>query len=157
MRDAVEPYLVDAKDKGVTVVNAVAEDLPEVLADTKKIRHVFANLFSNALRFTDPGGSVTISAEQKQGQVVFRVEDTGKGIPEEDINNLFERFYRAPGQEEKSGVGLGLAIVKEIVRAHGGNVSVESQIGKGSVFGFTLPMVKESDMQETKNENEGDK
>ena len=88
VRDAVEPYLVDAKDKGVTVVNAVAEDLPEVLADTEKIRHVFANLLSNALRFTDPGGSVTISAEQKQGQVVFRVEDTGKGIPEEEIEYI---------------------------------------------------------------------
>ena len=140
VRDALEPYLVDAKDKGVTVENAVSEDLPEVLADTEKIRHVFANLLSNALRFTDPGGSVTIRAEQKQGQVVFRVEDTGKGIPEKELKHLFEKFYRAPGQDKESGVGLGLSIAKEIVRAHGGDVGVESVVGKGSIFQFTLPL-----------------
>ncbi len=140
VRDSVEPYLVDAKDKGVTVVNAVSEDLPEVVADPAKIRHVFANLLSNALRFTDPGGSVTISAEQKQDRVEFRLEDTGQGMPEEELEHLFERFYRAPGQDEKSGVGLGLAIVKEIIRAHGGDVGVESVIGKGSIFHLTLPL-----------------
>lgn len=147
VRDALEPYLVDAKDKGVKMENAVSEDLPEVLVDTEKIRHVFANLFSNALRFTDPGGSVTVRAEQKQGQVVFRVEDTGKGIPENELQHLFEKFYRAPGQDKESGVGLGLAIVKEIVRAHGGDVGVESVVDKGSIFQFTLP----SRMDETKN------
>lgn len=147
VRDALEPYLVDAKDKGVTVENAVSEDLPEVLVDTEKIRHVFANLFSNALRFTDPGGSVTVRAEQKQGQVMFRVEDTGKGIPENELKHLFEKFYRAPGQDKESGVGLGLAIVKEIVRAHGGDVGVESTVGKGSIFQFTVPLR----MDETKN------
>jgi signal transduction histidine kinase len=131
---------VDAKDKGVTVVNDVSDDLPEVMADAEKIRHVFANLLSNALRFTGPGGSVTIRASREQGQVAFLVEDTGKGIPEEELKHLFEQFYRAPGQDEKSGVGLGLAIVKEIVRAHGGDVGAESVVGKGSAFRFTLPL-----------------
>ncbi len=140
VRDSVEPYLVDAKDKGVTVVNAVSEDLPEVMVDIGKIRHVFANLLLNAFRFTGPGGSVTISAGQIQDQVVFRIEDTGKGMSKEELKHLFERFYRAPGQDEKSGVGLGLAIVKEIVRAHGGDVGVESIVGKGSIFQFTLPL-----------------
>jgi signal transduction histidine kinase len=149
VRDAVEPCLVDAKDRMVTVVNAVSEDLPEVTADIEKIRHVFANLLSNALRFTGPGGSVTIRAEQKDSQVLFSVEDTGQGIPEEELRNLFEKFYRAPGQDEKSGVGLGLAIVKEIVRAHGGDVGVESVVGKGSIFRFTLP----SRMDATENKS----
>ncbi len=140
VRDAMEPFLVDAKDKGVTVVNNVSDDLPEVMADAEKIRHVFANLLSNAFRFTGPGGSVTIRAELEQDRVAFFVEDTGKGIPEEELEHLFEQFYRAPGQDEKSGVGLGLAIAKEIVRAHGGDVGAESVVGKGSTFRFTLPL-----------------
>jgi signal transduction histidine kinase/HAMP domain-containing protein len=140
VRDSMEPFLADAKDKGVTMVNDVSDDLPEVVADTEKIRHVFANLLSNALRFTGPGGSVTIRALQEQDHVVFFVEDTGKGIPREELKHLFEQFYRAPGQDEKSGVGLGLAIAKEIVRVHGGDVGAESVVGKGSAFRFTLPL-----------------
>jgi NtrC-family two-component system sensor histidine kinase KinB len=140
VRDSLEPFQVEAKDKGLTVVNDVSDDLPEVMADTEKIRHVFANLLSNALRFTGPGGAVTIRASREQGHVVFLVEDTGKGIPEEELKHLFEQFYRAPGQDEKSGVGLGLAIAKEIIRAHGGDVGAESVVGKGSTFHFTLPL-----------------
>lgn len=140
VRDAMEPFLVDAKDKGVNLVNEVSDDLPEVMADSEKIRHVFANLLSNALRFTGPGGSVTIRAKLEQDRVAFLVEDTGKGIPEEELKHLFEQFYRAPGQDEKSGVGLGLAIVKEIVHAHGGDVGAESALDKGATFRFTLPL-----------------
>jgi len=144
VQDSMEPFLADAKDKGVTLVNDVSDDLPEVMADAEKIRHVFANLISNALRFTGPGGAVTIQAEPEQNQVVFRVEDTGKGIPSEELPHLFEQFYRAPGQDEKSGVGLGLSIVKEIVRAHAGTVSVKSLVGQGSSFFFSLPLYQSS-------------
>jgi two-component system, NtrC family, sensor histidine kinase KinB len=142
-REAIEPFLVEAKDKGVTMVNDVSDDLPEVMADAEKVRHVFANLLSNALRFTSPGGSVTIQAWREQDHVVFLVQDTGKGIPAEDLKHLFEQFYRASGQDERSGVGLGLAIVKKIVRAHGGDVGAESEVGKGSTFRFTLPLSKD--------------
>ena len=83
---------------------------------------------------------MTIRAEQRQDHAVFLVEDTGKGIPAEELEHLFEPFYRAPGQDEKSGVGLGLAIAKEIVRAHGGDVGAESVVGRGSTFRFTLPL-----------------
>jgi NtrC-family two-component system sensor histidine kinase KinB len=144
VRDAIEPFLVEAKDKGVTVVNGVPEELPEVMADVEKIRHVFTNLLSNALRFTSAGASVTVGATLESNHLVFSVEDTGKGIAPEYLEHLFEPFYRVPGQDEKSGVGLGLAIVKEIVRAHGGRVGVASEIGKGSTFRFTLPLRKES-------------
>jgi two-component system, NtrC family, sensor histidine kinase KinB len=140
VRDSMEPFLLDAKDKGVTLVNEVSDDFPEVMADPEKIRHVFSNLLSNALRFTGPGGAVSIQAVREEGHVAFLVEDTGKGIPEEESKHLFERFYRGPGQDEKSGVGLGLAIVKEIVHAHGGEVGAESVVGKGSIFSFTLPL-----------------
>ena len=144
VRDALEPCLLEAKDRGVTVMSTVPDDLPEIIVDAEKIRIVFANLLSNALRFTDPGGSVTISAEQQGNCVAFHVEDTGKGIPEKELRHLFEKFYRAPGQDEYSGVGLGLAIVEEIVRAHGGEVGVKSLVGKGSIFSFTLPLQKKA-------------
>jgi NtrC-family two-component system sensor histidine kinase KinB len=140
--DAVEPFLFEAKDKGLTILNQVAEDLPEVMADQQKIRHVFMNLFTNALRFTGPGGSITVQAVLEHEHVRFSVEDTGTGIPADHLSRIFEQFYRVPGQEDKSGIGLGLAIVKEIIRAHGGDVGVQSNVGEGSIFYFTLPLKK---------------
>jgi len=139
-RDAIEPFLAEAKDKGVALKNAIPDALPEVMADRPKIRQAFVNLLSNALRFTSPGGSITVRASLASDRLVFFVEDTGKGIPAECQNHLFEQFYRVPGQDEKSGVGLGLAIVKEIVTAHGGDVGVESEEGKGATFRFSLPL-----------------
>jgi len=143
-RDGIEPFLTEAKDKGVTVINAVPEDLPDVPADPVRIHHVFSNLISNSLKFTKPGGTVTVRAESRDGSIRFYVEDTGGGIPAEHLSRLFEQFYRVPGQDEKSGVGLGLAIVKEIVHAHGGVVGVKSEAGKGSAFEFTLPLNRNS-------------
>lgn len=141
--EAIEPFILEAKGKGVTMVNAVPDDSPEVMADPEKMRHVFADLLANALRFTNPGGSVTVGARSEADRVRFSVEDTGKGISAEHLEHMFEQFYRVPGQDEKSGVGLGLAIVKEIVQAHGGEVGVESELGKGSTFHFTLPLSKD--------------
>jgi signal transduction histidine kinase len=143
-REGIEPFHIEAKDKGVTVINAVPEDLPEVPADLFRIRHVFANLISNSLRFTQPGGTVIVRAEREDGSIRFSVEDTGEGIPPEHLPRLFDQFYRVPGQDEKTGVGLGLAIVKEIVEAHGGSVGVRSEEGKGSSFEFTLPLERRS-------------
>ncbi|MEW6521141.1 MAG: ATP-binding protein [Thermodesulfobacteriota bacterium] len=147
VRDAIEPFLVEAREKGVTMVNEVADDLPEVMADPGKIRQVFADLFANALRFTSPGGSVTARAYREPEQVAFFVEDTGRGIAPEHLSNLFEQFYRVPGQDDESGVGLGLSMVREIIRAHGGEVSAASEIGKGSIFRFTLPLAENPDKQ----------
>ncbi len=141
-RDAIEPFLIEARDKGVVILNEVQEDLPEVLADRQKIHHVFMNLFSNALRFTGPGGSITVRAALEPEHVRFSIEDTGTGIEAEHLSRLFEQFYRVPGQDDKSGIGLGLAIVKEIVQAHGGDVGVKSEPGKGSTFHFSLPLMK---------------
>lgn len=140
VRDSMEAFLVESKDKGVTLSLELKDDLPEVMADSEKIIHVFSNLISNALRFTNPGGTIRFYASLNKKQLVFFVEDTGKGIPEECLGHLFEPFYRVPGQDEKTGVGLGLAIVKEIVNAHGGSVHVESEVGAGSAFSFTLPL-----------------
>jgi two-component system, NtrC family, sensor histidine kinase KinB len=145
VRDALEPFLPDARDRGVALSYAVMDDLPEVSGDTKRLQHVLSNLVSNALRFTPPGGSVTVRAEAEGETVRFTVEDTGAGIPPEHQSRVFEPFYRVPGQAKPSGVGLGLAIVREIVAAHGGSVGVSSAAGTGSTFWFTLPRVAGSD------------
>jgi len=148
--EGIEPLLVAARDKGVSIVNTIPEELPEMLADRDSLRHVFANLLSNALRFTSPGGTVTVSASEYQENIRFSVTDTGTGIASEHLEHLFEQFYRVPGQEEKSGIGLGLSIVKEIIEAHGGRVGAESVSGKGSVFWFTIPINKNtSELQAT--------
>jgi two-component system, NtrC family, sensor histidine kinase KinB len=137
---AIEPLLIEARDKGVKFLNMVSGDLPDVMADSQRISHVFSNLFSNALRFTAPGGSITLGAILEKEHVKFYLQDTGKGISAEHIDHIFEPFYRIPGQDEKTGIGLGLAIVREIIRAHGGDVGVESEPGKGSTFYFTIPV-----------------
>jgi signal transduction histidine kinase len=136
--DGVEPFLRTAQDRGVSLHTEVAEDLPDVWADTSRIGYVFTNLLSNALKHTSPGGRITVAAEADEAWVRFCVSDTGEGIPAAFLSRIFEPFYRVPGRGNEMGAGLGLAIVKEIVEAHGGAVSVESAEGKGSSFFFTL-------------------
>ena len=140
--EGVEPFLVAARDQGVSIITTIGAELPEVMADIESIRHVIANLLSNALRFTSPGGKITVSAAEVPDSIRFSVADTGSGIAPEHLEHLFEQFYRVPGQHEKSGIGLGLSIVKEIVETHGGMAGVESALGSGSVFYFTLPVRK---------------
>jgi two-component system, NtrC family, sensor histidine kinase KinB len=142
VREGIEPFLGEAKDRNVTLASTTTGYLPDVVADPAGIRHVFANLLSNALRFTMPGGKVNVGATQEEGMVRFFVEDTGTGIASEHMAHLFEQFFRVPGQDDRSGIGLGLSIVKELVEAQGGTVSSQSLPGKGSVFGFTLPCPK---------------
>ncbi len=140
VREGIEPFLSEAKDRNVTLTNITTSNLPDVVADLTAVRHVFANLISNALRFTLPGGIVEAGAIQEKDVVRFFVEDTGRGIDPEHMAHLFEQFFRVPGQDVRSGVGLGLSIVKELVEAQGGMVSSQSQPGRGSRFSFTLPV-----------------
>jgi signal transduction histidine kinase len=113
-----------------------------VLADPTRVRHVLVNLLNNALKYTRPGGHVLVSAAslEADGVVEFVVRDDGTGIPRQYVGRVFEKFFRAPGQPGDSGTGLGLAIVKDIVEAHGGRVSAESDAGRGTTFRFTLPL-----------------
>jgi two-component system, NtrC family, sensor histidine kinase KinB len=136
--EALEPFHADFKDRGVTLATEVLDDLPEVWADTARIGHVFANLLSNALRYTPPGGKVSVLGRADEEWVQFSVSDTGRGIPDQYLARIFEQFFRVPDQETETGAGLGLAIVKEIVEAHGGTVNAESRLGVGSTFTFTL-------------------
>jgi|GEM_PF-490760 len=136
--DSVDQFRRAAQDKGLSLNVDLPVDLPDVLADAMEIRHVFANLLANALKFTPPGGAITVSARADDRFVHFRVSDTGVGIPQEHRERVFDQFFRVPGQERGTGVGLGLSIAKRIVEAHGGTVNVESTEAKGSVFSFTL-------------------
>jgi signal transduction histidine kinase len=140
----IEPFLAQAKAKGMMIVNAVPEDLPMVQADPDRIGHVFSNLLSNALRFLEPGGVVGVRGSADDKDVKFELEDTGTGIPAEYLSRVFEPFFRVPGQDPSTGAGLGLTIVKEIVETHGGTVGVEHAASRGVIFWFTLPRADRS-------------
>lgn len=135
---AVDECKAEAEAKGVTLSAEVSLHELSVLADHDRVRHVFSNLIGNALRHTPKGGSVRLDAEAVDGSVRFTVADTGTGIPREYQERIFEKFIQVPESGPK-GTGLGLYIAKEIVRAHGGEIGVESEPGKGSTFWFTLP------------------
>jgi signal transduction histidine kinase len=119
----------------------VEEDLPLAKADYKELRHVLRNLVSNAIKFNREGGEIVIEARKMGDMIEVCVSDTGIGIPEDKLDKIFERFYQIDSSPTRryGGTGMGLAIVKEVVEAHGGRVTVESELGKGSRFCFTLP------------------
>jgi signal transduction histidine kinase len=117
----------------------VAADVGEILADRDRLLQVLENLVGNAVKFSRSGGCVTVGAARRNGELLFWVKDTGAGIASDDLPHLFDRFWQAR-KAGRQGIGLGLAIVKGIVEAHGGRIWVESQLGEGSTFFFTLPL-----------------
>jgi signal transduction histidine kinase len=117
--------------------------LPLGLADYNRLERIFTNLLSNALKYSDPGTPVFMRLRQTDGQMEVAVTDQGSGIAPEDLPHLFERFYRAPGERKTEGIGLGLYITRMLVEAHGGRCWVESVVGKGSTFYFTVPIAEE--------------
>ena len=136
--EQIEASRSAARDCGVALKMNAPAGLPDVWADPLRIGHVLDNLLSNALKYTAPGGEVDVSAATDDDVVRFTVTDTGKGIPAQYLRNVFDQFFRAPGQGGETGEGLGLAIAREIVEAHGGKISAESVEGEGSVFTFSL-------------------
>ena len=142
----VAPLLAEALEAAAPVAGTrsiqlrldVASSLPAIHADAARLQQVFANLLSNAIKFSPDGGTIVIRARPSFNAVTFSVEDRGPGIGEDDRPHLFDRFWRAR-RATGVGYGLGLFIVKGIVKAHGGQVWVESAVGTGSTFFFTVP------------------
>lgn len=139
---AVEPFRLQAQSSKVELNLELASSLPPIELDVDRITQVIRNLLSNALRHTPEGGQVIVTCKSnKPHELLTTVSDTGEGIVPDDLPYVFDRFYRADKSRSRSsgGSGIGLAIVKQLVEAHGGKVWVESQPGRGALFGFTLP------------------
>jgi len=129
-------------EKGLAIRREVPPDLPPLLANENRLEQVLTNLVENAVRFSPPGGEITVAAEKRpHNRITVTVRDQGPGIPPEDLPHVWDRFYRVEKSRarETGGTGLGLAIVKQIVEAQGGEVAVESSPGEGASFFFTLP------------------
>ena len=135
----IEP---ECEEAGITLHNQLTNDTPLVYADSDRITQVLLNLLDNARRHTPQGGSITISATPTGRMLNVSITDTGTGIDAADLPHIFERFYRADRSRTGTtgGSGLGLAIVKAIIVAHGGTISAESTVGKGTRFTFSLPL-----------------
>ncbi len=126
--------------KKLIVVKELAADLPSVPADKARVRQVIVNLLHNAIKFTEPGGKITVSTRGEGDSVTVDIADTGRGIASDDLPHVFERFYKGDKARAGEGTGMGLAIAKHIIEAHGGDIRVESEEGRGSTFSFSLPI-----------------
>lgn len=139
--DTITPQI---KEKNISLKINIKTDATKIKADQGQIERVFLNLLSNAVKFTPGKGTIVISAVDKNGSVEFSVEDTGIGIPKQDLEKVFEEFFRSDNalSQEIKGTGLGLSLVKKIIEAHNGRIWVESELGKGTKFSFTISKSK---------------
>lgn len=141
LSDTLEAFSALAEQHNIHLAGHADDSIDPVFMDTQRIGRVLNNLVGNALRHTSAGGEVTVTARRTGSGVEVSVRDTGEGIRAEDIPHVFERFYR--GEKSRSrltgGAGLGLAIARGIVEAHGGSMQVKSEVGRGTIFSFTLP------------------
>ncbi|HUT85189.1 MAG TPA: HAMP domain-containing sensor histidine kinase [Thermodesulfobacteriota bacterium] len=142
LAQAIAKFLLQMEEKRITVVQNIPPNIPLVMMDSKRIGQVVSNLLMNSLRYTPEGGNVEIGAQERNGMVEVWVKDTGPGIPQEAIPYIFDRFYRVDKSRSRAtgGRGLGLAIARQFVKAHGGQIRAESEIGKGTSITFSLPI-----------------
>lgn len=139
---AIERMQLQAERAGLSLRAECEAHLPPIQADAARIQQVLVNLIHNAIKFTPPGGEIVISARRDENNVnlvVFSVRDTGAGIPPEVLPRIFERFYKVDRARSGGGTGLGLSIARHIVEAHGGRIWAESDLGRGSIFFFSIP------------------
>ena len=153
IEDVVSGYQVIARQKGLPIVLEI--DTIEICADKIRIKQIIFNLLSNAVKFTDEG-RIKIKVAQEGSQAVFHVQDTGVGLSQDDITVIFDLFRQADESPTRaaSGTGLGLAIAKKLVEMHGGQISVQSTLGEGSIFTFSIPLEPQSG---AKNEHHTDR
>ncbi len=135
-----------ARDNGIELVTTVPDDLPRIVADPRAFKQIMLNLVSNAIKFTERGGSVTVSAEIERERLLLRVRDTGVGIAADDLKRIGDPFFQAGKtyQRRYEGTGLGLSIVKSLVSLHGGEVSLDSKLDVGTVVTVALPLKSKS-------------
>jgi signal transduction histidine kinase len=138
LRDVVEQEQPLAESRRIDLRAEAAPGLPAVSCDRQHISRVFVNLVGNAIKFTPEGGPITVRASAVENSVRFSVSDGGPGIPPDDLPRVFEPYWQAHATR-RQGTGLGLSIAKEIVEAHGGSIGVDSELGRGSTFFFTIP------------------
>ncbi len=138
MTDAISTLAPLANAKSLTLTTDLDENAPQVLADATRIQQTLSNLVGNAIKFTLPGGKITVATRTLDYTVQFSVTDTGSGIAADQLPHVFERYWQSR-RTERQGAGLGLPIAKGIVEAHGGAIRAESQPGKGTTLIFTLP------------------
>lgn len=144
LKDMITPLFkvfetqASAKKQRLTV--NLPPSLPRVTCDSRRIEQLLSNILGNAVKFTPEGGHIDISGHQHGANIVISISDNGPGIPKEDLTRIFDRFWQSHSNKKNIGTGLGLSIAKGIARAHGGAIWVESELGRGSTFYFTLPM-----------------
>jgi PAS domain S-box-containing protein len=141
LRETADITTALASGRGQSLVLALPHSLPMLEADGDRLQQIVTNLLNNAIKFTPKGGKITLRAKKKGSTVVVEVQDTGRGISREEQEQLFEPYQRLESDRENlSGLGLGLTLCKTLVELHGGKIWVRSRVGKGSTFGFSLPL-----------------
>ncbi|MFQ6072630.1 MAG: ATP-binding protein [Methanosarcinales archaeon] len=141
VNSVIDNFIQSIKEKKQSITINIPDSLI-IEGDEQKINQIFSNLISNAVKYTPEGGKIYINIEERDKDIIVKVKDTGIGIPEKDLSKVFEKFYLVDADSltrEVDRIGLGLSIVKNNVKLHGGNIWVESKLGEGSTFGFTLP------------------
>ena len=142
VNESVRSMQLQFNEKDITVNIKIPSILPAVVVDPHQYAWVITNLLNNALRHTTPGGTVVLTAEHTAAELLVSIADTGEGIPKEYQETIFEKFVQIKGAAETTpgSVGLGLAIAREVVEEHGGKIWVQSKVGSGSTFYFTIPL-----------------
>jgi signal transduction histidine kinase len=149
IEDTVETMQSAADMKQIQLSTEIDEAIPQLMVDHERIKQVLINLLNNAIKFSPEKSQIIVRVKQDQDDILFEIQDFGRGIPKNKQNKIFEIFYQVDsGMDRKfGGVGLGLAISRGIVLSHGGKIWVESESGKGSIFRFTLPLKPVQDVE----------
>ncbi len=141
LKEIADVMMPIAIRNGQSLISELADSLPEIWADESRLRQVVLNLLNNAFKFTPPGGKITLRAKKDDANLIVEVQDTGRGISKKDRQRLFEPYYQLESKDERlSGLGLGLALSKTLVELHRGKIWAKGQKGKGSTFGFSVPL-----------------
>jgi signal transduction histidine kinase len=141
--NALESIATLADRKNIEIVSEVSESLPPVLGDSLSLSEVFVNIIGNSIKYSPDGTKVAVKAEEQGNDITITIRDSGIGISKEDLPHIFDGFYRGKsGQETATGHGIGLAVARQIVEAHNGSISAESEVGKGTTFVVNLPAQK---------------